>query len=51
MICTILIRRPDLYYDENKYVLYNEITTIINKENDSSKMNKIIFILYIKKRV
>ncbi len=28
-----------------------EIATIINKENDSSKMNKIIFILYIKKRV
>ena len=31
--------------------LENEIATIVNKENDSSKMNKIIFILYIKKRV
>jgi hypothetical protein len=27
------------------------IATIVNDENNSSKMNKIIFILYIKKRV
>lgn len=29
--------------------LGNEIATIINEESDSSNMNKIIFILYIKK--
>ncbi len=31
--------------------LENEIATIINEENESSNMNKIIFILYVKKRV